>query len=86
MSYQLYKNGEQTGPFSIGEIQAKLGNGEISDSDFVWKEGMTDWVLISSVIPPPAPQCISHGAGNATYSKTSISACDASFACRSSGR
>jgi hypothetical protein len=56
MSYLLYKNDEQTGPFSVAEIQAKIVRGEVSSDDLIWKEGMAEWQLIRNVVPPPVPK------------------------------
>jgi hypothetical protein len=56
MNYWLYKNEEQIGPFTVAEIQAKVIDGEVLNSDLVWKEGMAEWQSIGRVIPPPSPK------------------------------
>jgi hypothetical protein len=53
MSYLLYKNENQTGPFTLEELQKAVSNGDVSPSDLVWKEGMSEWKSFSAVIPPP---------------------------------
>jgi hypothetical protein len=58
MSYLLYKDGEQTGPFSIIEVQTKISNHEVFPDDLVWQEGMGEWQPVSNVIPPPVPKSI----------------------------
>lgn len=37
------------GPFSTGEIQAKLIDESLTRDDYVWREGMTDWEPISEL-------------------------------------
>jgi GYF domain 2 len=50
MQWYYSKNGTQLGPVGEGELRSKLTSGEISPSDLVWKDGMTDW-LPSSKVP-----------------------------------
>jgi len=54
-TYMLLKDGEQTGPLTTAEIKTMLSDATISDSDFVWKEGMEEWLAIS-LIPSLAPR------------------------------
>jgi hypothetical protein len=49
MQWYYSKNGSQLGPVEQGEILSKLASGEISPSDMVWREGMTDWLPVSKV-------------------------------------
>jgi hypothetical protein len=44
MQWYYSKNGSQLGPVEQGGILSKLASGEISPSDMVWREGMTDWL------------------------------------------
>lgn len=37
------------GPFSLAEIQTKIGSGAINSGSFVWAEGMIDWKLMREV-------------------------------------
>ncbi len=39
----LHDGTEQRGPFTLTQIQAMLGQGEISHEAQYWSEGMTDW-------------------------------------------
>lgn len=43
-AYYLHDGKEQKGPYSIKELQAIANN-----DDYVWKEGLTEWMLISEV-------------------------------------
>ena len=73
ISYHLTKNGQQSGPFSETEIREMLMRQEIKDTDHVWKEGMSDWVSIGSVLsllpngssPPPPTSATAQGHRNA---------------------
>jgi len=47
----LAKNGQQQGPYSSEDIQQAISIGQISPSDLAWKEGMPDWVPVSTLIP-----------------------------------
>lgn len=35
--------GVQQGPFSLGEIFARIRSGEITPDTYIWKAGMQDW-------------------------------------------
>lgn len=37
------------GPFTFGQIREMVMTGKLSSNDIVWKEGMNDWVPISSI-------------------------------------
>lgn len=41
--------GRQTGPFSMGEMASMASEGSISSGTYVWKQGMEDWLPVSSV-------------------------------------
>jgi hypothetical protein len=52
-SYFLHKNNQQLGPFPIKELIEGLHAGRFESKDMVWKEGMTEWTVLSAVVPPP---------------------------------
>lgn len=58
MQWYFSKNGNQLGPVEENELRAKISSGEISPSNLVWREGMTEWLPASSapglVAGPPA--------------------------------
>lgn len=71
----VYLGDHHEGPFSIDELQGKLSAGQVSTTQYVWCDGMTDWKLMSEVdvfeklraaIPVPPPTL---GAG-ATFDRT----------------
>jgi hypothetical protein len=46
--YYVGKNGQQTGPFTLEQVQAKYASGEILPTDLMWKEGTADWKAASA--------------------------------------
>lgn len=47
--WYVARNGEPSGPFSLGDLMAQLTNGQITHEDQVWSEGMEAWVAASSL-------------------------------------
>jgi len=43
MQWYYSKNGTQLGPVTQAELSAKIASGEISATELVWKDGMSDW-------------------------------------------
>lgn len=63
MNYYLYLNGEQAGPYAEEEIIQMAASGQVSATDFAWREGMEQWLPIEAVMTltpqvpvAPAPQ------------------------------
>ena len=54
--YYLGKNGQQTGPYTMEQLQAMASNGQLAPTDLVWTQGMGDWKPASSVLPALFPQ------------------------------
>ena len=59
MNIYLIKNDERKGPYSIEQVVDFIRKGEYLMSDFVWREGMTDWQpihaladIVEAVLPP----------------------------------
>ena len=58
-------NGQQSGPFSVQQLQQLAAGGQLSASTYVWKQGMANWdtagnvpelaALFASQTPPPPP-------------------------------
>ena len=44
------KSGTQLGPVSEGELRSKIGAGEVSAADLIWKEGMSDWQAAGKIV------------------------------------
>jgi hypothetical protein len=47
----IFENDAQQGPFPPGQVQRMLRDGQITDAAFVWREGLTEWQPINSVLP-----------------------------------
>lgn len=50
-TYYIGKNGQQTGPYTEGEVRERMRSGVIQPADLCWKEGMEGWRPLSTVIP-----------------------------------
>jgi hypothetical protein len=46
----VFKNNEQSGPYTEAEVQKQLIQGLFSESDFAWKEGLVDWIPLSELL------------------------------------
>jgi membrane associated rhomboid family serine protease len=49
----LHDGTEQTGPFTLTQVQAKLRNGEINRDTQYWSEGMNDWQDVMELSDQP---------------------------------
>lgn len=66
MNYHLNQNGETVGVFLLEELCRRRKAGELTGSEFVWCEGMSQWQSLDSVlqckmpgaiaVPPPTPK------------------------------
>jgi membrane protease subunit (stomatin/prohibitin family) len=65
VSFFMAFNNQQTGPFDLGALQAKVREGSLTRSTLVWKQGMAGWVAAETVpelqglfanSPPPLPK------------------------------
>lgn len=63
-SYFVAIGGQQTGPYSVAELERQVLSGQLTRSSLVWRQGMTHWTPASQVaelhglfnnIPPPIP-------------------------------
>lgn len=63
-TYFIAVNGQQQGPFDINTIASYIQTGQINSETLVWKQGMSTWTRISSLLefahmfqvcPPPVP-------------------------------
>ncbi|MDR2144912.1 MAG: SPFH domain-containing protein [Tannerella sp.] len=62
--YFIAVNGQQTGPFTVPELQQKAVQGQLTAQSLVWAQGMPAWTAASAVaelsqlfaaVPPPIP-------------------------------
>jgi len=66
MEFYIARDGQQSGPFSEAEVRRKLAAGEVLPTDRGWREGMAEWMPLSTfstVIASSAPVV----AGTAAY-------------------
>ena len=50
MNYFISRNGQEFGPYTLGDLQRYVASGNILVSDLTRSEAMTDWVPVSQVI------------------------------------
>lgn len=67
VQYYVSVNGQQSGPFNMGQLQQLVQQGQLTAQTYVWKQGMNGWELAGNVPelgslfqtntppPPPAP-------------------------------
>lgn len=67
IQYYVSLNGQQSGPFNMGQLQQLVQQGQLTVQTYVWKQGMNGWELAGNVAeisslfqtntppPPPAP-------------------------------
>lgn len=65
MIWRIAINGQQSGPYSMPQLQQLVQNGYLTQNTHVWREGMANWELAGNVkelaqlfgapIPPPPP-------------------------------
>jgi membrane protease subunit (stomatin/prohibitin family) len=64
-SYFIAVNGQQTGPYSVAELEGQALNGQLTRLSLVWRQGMNNWTTADQVeelnalfdrLPPPLPE------------------------------
>lgn len=50
-TFYIARNGEHAGPFTENELRAKIQAGEISSNDHAWTDGLSEWVVLSELLP-----------------------------------
>lgn len=62
--YFVAVNGQQTGPFTVAQLQAMVASGQFNKQSLVWKQGMSGWLAaetqpelsaVFNAVPPPPP-------------------------------
>jgi hypothetical protein len=73
VSYQISRNGQQFGPYSLDELKRYFAEGRVALTDLAWSAGMPAWVPVSQlpgiIVPGPQRPIIPHPpayAGNVT--------------------
>jgi predicted Zn finger-like uncharacterized protein len=47
--WHIVVDGEQVGPLSEADVRARLSRGEITVDTYIWREGLSDWVKVSTL-------------------------------------
>ena len=47
---QVSANGQEIGPFTVDVLRSMLRVGTISNEDYVWGEGMTEWITVAAYL------------------------------------
>ena len=64
VTFMIANNGQQSGPYTIPQIQQFIAAGQITKQTYVWKQGMASWAFAETVpelaglfapTPPPIP-------------------------------
>jgi TM2 domain-containing membrane protein YozV len=59
MTWFFLSNGQRHGPIAESDLRALVGQGRLSVSDLVWRDGMPAWAPIHEALgialPPPPP-------------------------------
>lgn len=64
VTFMIANNGQQSGPYTIPQIQQFIAAGQITKQTYVWKQGMANWAYAETVpelaglfapTPPPIP-------------------------------
>ena len=50
MKITISREGQQSGPYTVEEINARLRAGELKLHDWAWPEGASDWVSLGSIV------------------------------------
>lgn len=50
MTYYLWLNNTQTGPFTIGQLRSMWQTGSVTSLTLFWKEGMKDWKPLIDIV------------------------------------
>src|SRR5437868_242392 len=65
MDYRLHYQGQDLGAFPLEELRRRRMAGQLTGSEYVWREGLADWQTLDAVLqasgappeprPPPLP-------------------------------
>ena len=58
MHYQVSRNGQMYGPYTLEDIQRYLASGNILATDLAKSDEMTEWVPVSQVVGGPATSAV----------------------------
>jgi hypothetical protein len=52
----LLIDGQQSGPYSLAQVQQLQAEGKVSGQTLAWKEGMKDWMTLDTLLPSVRPE------------------------------
>src|SRR5687767_14895446 len=55
-TYYIERNGEQRGPYSMGQLEQMWAAGSITADSNYWTQGMVQWASITDLLDKRAPQ------------------------------
>jgi GYF domain 2 len=55
MHYQISRNGQMYGPYTLEDLQRYLASGNVLPTDMAKSEEMTDWVPVSQIVAASGP-------------------------------
>lgn len=55
IAYHIIHQGQQAGPFTMGQLQQMLAAGQVTPDHMVWRPGMAEWQPLHRFLPPPLP-------------------------------
>ena len=58
MPYQVSRNGQTYGPYTLEDLQRYVASGNIAPTDLAKSEDMPDWIPVSQILNIPAPSSI----------------------------
>ena len=86
MQIYIAKSGQQTGPFTVEQLQPMLDSGMIALNDSAWHDGLTSWQPLHHIVnitpPIPGPPPIHSFSHSPLVAQDSTSATPASFGIR----
>tara|TARA_B100000676_G_C17301429_1_gene447370 strand:+ start:45 stop:335 length:291 start_codon:yes stop_codon:yes gene_type:complete len=48
-TFEIMRNGERSGPYTVQEVITHLDTGHLSKDDMAWQQGMDNWAPISEI-------------------------------------
>jgi hypothetical protein len=64
MHYQITRNGQTYGPYTLEDLQRYVASGNVLPTDLAKSEEMTEWIPVSQLLTPSAPAVEPTAAGD----------------------
>ncbi len=82
MHYQITRNGQMYGPYTIEDLQRYIASGHVLPTDLTKSEDMSDWISVSELLAREVPGAIppaGYGAAPAPFQQPGISSSAVSY-------